>query len=281
MNRSFQFLRDWVYITLGVFSAGLGLKGFLLPNNFIDGGVTGISMLLAHIFELPLSYLIVIINAPFIFFGFRQIGKVFGIKTIIAISALALSLIFVKFPEITHDKLLAAVFGGFFLGAGIGLSIRGGSVLDGTEIMALIISKTSNITVGEVIFLANVVIFSVSAMVLDIETAMYSTITYLAASKTVNFIIHGIEEYTGIIIVSAKSKEVKDIIIKDMGRGVTIYKGKRGFTNQDQDIIFCVITRLEIMKLKTAIKKVDPTAFIVMHTINDTTGGLVKKQTIH
>lgn len=281
MKRSFQFLREWVYITLGVLSAGLGIKGFLLPNNFIDGGVTGISMLLAHIFELPLSYLIVIINAPFIFFGFRQISRVFGFKTIIAISVLALSLIFVQYPEVTHDKLLAAVFGGFFLGAGIGLSIRGGSVLDGTEIMALIISKTSNITVGEVIFLANVIIFSASAIVLNIETAMYSTITYLAASKTVNFIIHGIEEYTGIIIVSAKSKEVKDIIIKDMGRGVTIYKGKRGYTNQDQDIIFCVITRLEIMKLKTAIKKVDPTAFIVMHTINDTTGGLIKKQTIH
>jgi uncharacterized membrane-anchored protein YitT (DUF2179 family) len=277
-----RYIRDWIFIILGILSAILGLKGFLLPNHFIDGGVSGISMLLYYKFPfLLLPIMIILINAPFVFFGFKQVNISFGFKTCIAILGLAAGLYFVTFPVVTHDKLLAALFGGFFLGAGVGLSIRANCALDGTDIMALLISKNVSANIGEIIFLMNVIIFSVSAWAFGIELAMYSVLTYLAASKTADFFIRGIEEYTGMIIISSQSEVIRHAIVEELGRGVTIYKGKRGFTGEEQDILFCVITRLEIMKFKTLIRKHDENAFITMHSINDTTGGLIKKGSIH
>src|SRR6266404_3216360 len=203
MKRITREALNTVLVILGILSAGLGLKGFLLSSRFIDGGVTGISMLLAGVLGWPLSILILVINLPFIALGYRQIGRAFAIKSTVAIAGLSACLAFVRYPDVTPDELLTAVFGGFFIGAGIGLAIRGGAVLDGTEIAALLISKGSHLLkVGDVILLLNIVIFSAAAFTLGIESALYSILTYFAASKTIDFLIHGVEEYTAIIIIS-------------------------------------------------------------------------------
>ncbi|MBK7852685.1 MAG: YitT family protein [Bacteroidetes bacterium] len=273
-------------LSLGILSACLGLKGFLLPNHFIDGGVTGISMLISFLSGIPLPLLIVLINIPFVILGYRQIGFVFALKTTLAVLGLGFSLWLIEFPDITHDKLLVAVFGGFFLGAGIGLAIRGGGVLDGTEVLALAISRKAGMSVGDIILLFNILIFSAAAYLLDFERAMYSTLTYLSASKTIDFVIHGLEEYTGVTIVSDRSEEIRRIIIYQMGGGVTLLKGKRGYgshgdKNHDMDVIYTVITRLEINKLKGLVELIDPQAFMVMHSINDTKGGMIRKNPLH
>lgn len=279
MKKLIHGLLDTALILLGIFSAGFGLKGFLLSSHFIDGGVTGISMLLSNIFGWPLSILILVINLPFIAVGYKQIGKGFAIKSILAISGLALCLAFIKYPDVTSDKLLTAVFGGFFIGAGIGLAIRGGAVLDGTEIAALLISKSSGfLKVGDVILLLNVFIFGAAAWFLGIEPALYSMLTYFAASKTVDFLIHGVEEYTAVIIVSERSAEIREAVISCLRRGITVYKGRGGMTDQEQDILFCVVTRLEIGRVKNAAQSIDPTAFIVVHPLADAEGGVVKRR---
>lgn len=279
-------LKDFVLISLGILAAGLGLKGFLIPNKFIDGGVTGISLLLTGITELPVSIFIVALNIPFIIIGYYQVSKIFAFKTILAISGLAISLLFIPYPIITNDKLLISVFGGFSLGTGIGLAIRGGCVIDGTEILALYLSKKFSITVGDVILLINILIFSTAAMLLGIEAAFYSILTYLAASRTVDFIIEGIEEYIGVTVISDQSEKIQRAIIHNIGRGVTIYSGKKGFgkrgeVERELDIIFTVVTRLEISKLNNVIELVDDKAFVVQHRINDTRGGMIKKRPLH
>lgn len=269
------------FILLGIGLASFGLKGFLVPNHFIDGGITGISLLTFQLTGIPVSIWLIVFNAPFIVLGVKQIGKRFAINTSIAIVTLAAVIYFIDFPVITDDKLLISIFGGFFLGSGIGLAIRGGCVIDGTEILAVYMNRRSVLSMGDIILLINVVIFLIAAFILDIETAMYSILTYLSASKTVDFIIQGIEEYTGVTIVSAKSAQIREVITKNLGRGVTVYKGERGladsqFKNKDIDIIFTVVTRLEVFKLKQEIKLIDHKAFIVMSTISETKGGIIK-----
>ncbi|HEV7683123.1 MAG TPA: YitT family protein [Pyrinomonadaceae bacterium] len=282
MKKFLHGLLDFFLIVLGIFSAALGLKGFLLSSHFIDGGVTGVSMLLSSVAGWPLSVLILIINLPFIALGLRQIGKGFAIKSMLAIGGLAVVLAFVQFPDITPDKLLTAVFGGFFIGAGIGLAIRGGAVLDGTEIAALLISKKSHILkVGDVILLLNIVIFSAATFFLGIEPALYSMLTYFAASKTVDFLIHGVEEYTAVIIMSERSQEIRQVIVRDLERGVTVYKGRGGKSDDEQDILFCVVTRLEIGRIKTAAHEIDPSAFIVVQPLADADGGVIRKLALH
>src|SRR5882762_8651590 len=208
MKRIAREALNTTLVILGIFSAGLGLKGFLLSSHFIDGGVTGVSMLLANVLGWPLSILILLINLPFIALAYRQIGRGFAIKSTVAIAGLAVCLAVVSYPDVTQDKLLTAVFGGFFIGAGIGLAIRGGAVLDGTEIAALLVSKNSHLLkVGDVILILNVFIFSAAAFFLGIESALYSILTYFAASKTIDFLIHGVDEYTAVIIMSDKSEE--------------------------------------------------------------------------
>lgn len=279
---SLIWTKDIILILLGIFSAAFGLKSFLLPNSFIDGGATGISLLITELTEFPLSLLIIVVNLPFIILGYHVIGKQFAIKTAASIAVLALVMATVSFPDLTDEKILVAIFGGFFLGAGIGLAIRGGSVIDGTEVLALFLSRKMGVTVGDIITLLNIVIFSTAAYFLSIETAMYSLITYLSASRTVDFVIEGIEEYTGFTIVSVHSDAIRQMITNKLGRGVTVYNGKRGYGKQghtnDIDIIFTVITRLEINKLNSEIKIIDPNAFVVMNSIKDTIGGMVKKR---
>jgi len=273
-----HLLSDSFFILLGVFSAGFGLKGFLLPNMFIDGGAMGISLTIAELTEIPLSVLIVVINIPFLIMGVSTISKQFALKSIIAIILLALSVHFIPFPVITNDKLLIAIFGGFFLGLGIGLSIRGGSVIDGTEVLAIFVSKKTSMTIGDVILIFNVLIFSVAAYVFTIEISLYAMLTYLAASKTVDFVVSGIEEYIGVTIISEHSDEIRLAIIENLGRGCTVYSGKGGQTMEETDIIYTLITRLELAKLKTEIDKIDKDAFLVMHSIKDAKGGMIKKR---
>ena len=276
-------------ILLGISLACFGLKGFLLPNHFIDGGITGISLLTFQLTKssgIPVSVWLVLFNIPFIVLGAKQIGKRFAIVTSVAIVVLAATIFFVEFPVITDDKLLTAIFGGFFLGAGIGLAIRGGCVIDGTEILAVYLNRRSVLSMGDIILLINVIIFLLAGFVLGIETALYSILTYLSASKTVDFIIQGIEEYTGVTIVSAKSAQIREAITKNLGRGVTIYKGERGFESaqfksKDIDIIFTVVTRLEVSKLKQEVALIDHKAFIVISTISDTKGGIIKPRPLH
>lgn len=282
-----RLVGDFLLIVMGILSAGMGLKGFLLSSHFIDGGVTGISMLVSDVSGVPLYILIFIINVPFLFLGLSQMGKLFAFKSAAAIAGLSLCLAFIPFPDVTHDKLLTAVFGGLFIGAGIGLSMRGGAVLDGTEIAAVLVSrKTQIMKVSDVILILNVVIFGIATFYLGIEPALYSILTYLGASKMIDFILHGIEQYTGVTIVSDFSEEIRLAITQKLGRGVTVYQGKKGFgsrgeTEQFRDIIFTVTTRLEIPSLKKEVMAIDPTAFIVQQSIDDTTGGLLKKKALH
>lgn len=285
--RTFQIMfrrevKNLFLITIGVFLAAFGFKGFLLTNHFIDGGATGVSLLISALTKIPLHYLIICVNLPFVVMGYHVVGSRFAFRTSMAIAGLSLVLATVTFPNVTNDNLLVAVFGGFFLGAGIGFSIRGGAVIDGTEVLAIYLSRKVGATIGDVIISINVVIFSVAAYFLGIEVALYSMITYLAASKTLDFIVEGIEEYIGVTIVSGNSDEIREMIINKMGRGVTIYNGKKGFGKRgetiDAEIIYTVITRLEQNKLTTELEKIDPIAFIVMNSVKDTKGGMIKKR---
>jgi len=273
-----HLIHDAFFVFVGVFSAAIGLKGFLLPNMFIDGGVMGISLILAELSRLPLSILIFVVNLPFLIMGVSSISKQFAAKSIIAITLLALAVHFLSFPVVTDDKLLIAVFGGFFLGLGIGLAIRGGAVIDGTEVLAIFISKRVSLTIGDVILIFNVLIFSVAAYVFTIETALYAMLTYLVASKTVDFVVSGIEEYVGVTIISHKNDEIRIAILEKLGRACTIYQGKRGQSLEEVDIIYTLLTRLELSRLHTEVDKIDKDAFVIMHSIKDAKGGMIKKR---
>ncbi len=276
-------LKDVTFILIGTLSAAFGLKGFLLPNGFIDGGAVGISLLIKEITNVKLPILLIVVNVPFILLGIKIIGKEFAIKTAFGILLLSIFTAFIPYPQITHDKLLVAVFGGFFLGVGIGMAVRGGGVIDGTEVLAISIYRKYGITVGDVILVINIIIFSVAAYLLSVEVALYSILTYLAASKTVDFIIEGIEELRGVSIISVKPEEIREMIINKMRQGVTIYDGERGLGNYDTcnkkiKIVFTVTTRLEVNRLKAEIDQIDPNAFIFMTNIKDTIGGTLKKR---
>jgi len=245
----------------------------------------GISLLVSEVTNVSLSILIVAVNLPFLILGYSQIGKQFAIKSIIAIIVLAIVVYLIPYPLITSDKLLIAVFGGFFLGAGIGMAIRGGSVIDGTEVLAIYLSKGTGLTIGDIILIFNIIIFSFGAYILSIEVALYAILTYLAASKTINFIIEGVEEYTGITIISEDSDKIRLMITEELGRGVTIYAGKGGYGKKGNvlkqiDIVYTVITRLEIARLRTEVDKIDKNAFIIMNSIKDTKGGMIKKRSL-
>ncbi|GAB3014493.1 YitT family protein [Spirosoma pulveris] len=283
---SFRLIKDTVFITAGVLSAGMGIKGFLLSSHFIDGGVTGVSMLLASLIDIPLPIWLLVINLPFIGLGYRQFGRQFAFKSTLAITGLSISLAVIPYPDATPDLLLTAVFGGFFIGAGIGLAMRGGAVLDGTEIAALLISRSSPILkVSDVILVLNVLIFGAAAFFLGLNPALYSMITYFAASKTVDFLIHGIEEYTAILIISKQNEEIREKII-ERGWGITILKGQGGYgkhgSHHELDtVLYTVITRLEISRLRTLVLQVDPKAFIIQHSVDDVAGGKVKSLPMH
>jgi len=275
-------IKEYIFIIIGVFSAGFGLKGFLLPNRFIDGGATGISLLLQNITPLSLGVLLIIVNLPFLILATQTINVKFAVRSIIAIAFLAIVVHFVDYPIITQDKLLIAVFGGFFLGLGIGMSMRGGSVIDGTEVLAIFLSRKLSITVGDVLLLINIIIFSFGAYILSIETALYAILTYLAAGKTVDYVVDGVEEYVGVTIISEKHDELREMITDKLRRACTIYAGKGGYGKKgksyDKDIIYTVVTRLELARLHTEIDKIDSSAFIIMGIVKDIKGGMIKRK---
>lgn len=280
----FRELKSYVLIILGILSAGMGIKGYLLSSHFIDGGVTGISMLLNNIFGFPLFVLIPLINLPFIVLAYFQMGLRFAVKSSIAILGLALCLAFMPYPDVTPDKLLTAIFGGFFIGLGIGLAIRADAVLDGTEIAALLVSKsTGHLKVADVILILNVVIFAAAAFFLGVEPASYSILTYFAAAKTIDFLLHGVDEYTGVTIISEKSAAIRKEIVDTLGRSVTVYKGKgtQGASEDyglEHEIIFTVVTRLEIGKLQNVINRIDEHAVVIQHNITNMQGGLINRK---
>lgn len=274
--------KEALYIIIGVFSAGFGLKGFLLPNGFIDGGATGISLLLENITTIELSFLLILVNLPFLILGAKTFNIKFAIKSMAAIAFLGFVVHYFNYPTITEDKLLIAVFGGFFLGLGIGMSIRGGAVIDGTEVLAIFLSRKLSLTVGDVLLLINIVIFSFGAYMLSIEIALYAILTYLAAAKTVDFVVDGVEEYVGVTIISKEHEAIRDMLIEKLRRACTIYAGKGGYGSEgksyDKDIIYTVVTRLELAKLHTEIDKIDSKAFIIMSLVKDLKGGMIKRK---
>lgn len=276
-------VKEILFIAIGVFAAGFGLKGFLLPNDFIDGGATGVSLLIRVKSNIPLGILLILVNFPFLLLGAKTIGKKFAIKSIIAILVLALVVHFIQYPTITDDKLLIAVFGGFFLGLGIGMAMRGGGVIDGTEVLAIYLSRKWHMTIGDVLLLINIIIFSAGAYLLSIEIALYAILTYLVAAKTVDYVVDGVEEYMGLTIVSHKSEEIRVMLTRKLGRACTIYQGGGGYKTTNgspsySEIVYIVITRLELAKLSTEIDKIDKKAFIVMNVVKDIKGGMIKKK---
>ncbi len=287
MNTTRTYIKDTVLIIAGIFSVAMGLKGFLLSSHFIDGGVTGVSMLLNKLTGWSLSVLLPLFNLPFLVMGYYQIGRDFAIKSALGIAGLSLCLAVVPFPDVTPDLLLTALFGGAFIGAGIGLAMRGGAVLDGTEAAALLLSRRSAmLRVGDIILVINVFIFGLAAFFLGIEIALYSMITYFTASKAIDFLVHGIEEYTAVIIVSDKAETLRVLLTEELGKGVTVLKGqkgygKRGQDGHDTDVLYSVVTRLELSRLRDAIEQADPDAFMIQHGIDDARGGLVKGRPLH
>ncbi|GAA3781787.1 YitT family protein [Corallibacter vietnamensis] len=275
-------IKEYFLIFIGVISAGFGLKGFLLPNRFIDGGATGISLLLENITSIQLSFLLILVNLPFLILGAKTFSVKFALKSIVAIAFLGFVVHYVDYPTITNDKLLIAVFGGFFLGLGIGMSMRGGSVIDGTEVLAIYLSRKFSLTVGDVLLLINIIIFSFGAYILSIETALYAILTYLAAAKTVDFVVDGVEEYVGVTIISKEHEALRVMITEKLRRACTIYAGKGGYGEHksayDKDIIYTIVTRLELAKLHTEIDKIDNKAFIVMGLVKDLKGGMIKRK---
>ncbi|GGW96994.1 membrane protein [Salegentibacter mishustinae] len=257
----------------------VGLKGFLVPNNFLDGGVTGISILLLGISPLHISLLLLIFNLPFVIIGFKKIGYTFGIHAGIAILLLSAGMYLLEIEVFTEDKVLIAIFGGFFIGLGIGFVLRGGGVIDGLEVIALHTEKKSAFTSAEIILTLNILIIMGAAYRFGIETGMYSILVYYTAMLTTNYVVEGFEEFTALNIISKDAAEIQNMIANEFGKGITIFKGERGYLPKlhkkktDCDIIVTVVTRLEIHRIKNSVMKIDPQAFIFVNTIKEVNGG--------
>ena len=280
MTRRGRILRELlnaVLVAAGILSAGFGLRGFLMSSNFIDGGVTGISMLASKVTRVPLWLLLPAINLPFVALAYRQLGRAFAVRSVLAIAGLSAALEVIPYPDVTPDLVLTAVFGGVFIGAGIGLAIRGGAVMDGMEVAAILISRRSDLLkLGDVVLGLNVVIFSAAILVLGTEAALYSILTYAAAARTLEFVVNGIEQYTSITIISDRGPAIRERITRLLGRGVTVFQGRGGVEGQPREILYCVATRLEIGAIKGLVRELDPSAFTVTQTLADVEGGRVK-----
>ena len=279
--------KDYLLALIGIFSISFALKSLLMPNHFFDGGITGIALLVHEKFHYNIALIFVVFNIPFLLLGAKLIGKSFAIKSFLAIIILGLFLLFIPYPVITHDKLIIAVFGGFFIGLGVGLGMKSGFALDGIEVLAVYTGKKVGFSMSEIILGINIIIFSVAALFFGLEAAFYSMLTYFVASKTINYVVEGFEEFTGVTIISSKSEEVKQFLVLQMSKGITVYKGERGFMKDNfdnsvaTDIIFTVVTRLEVRKLKNAIHQIDSSAFIFSNSIKETAGGILKKRHEH
>lgn len=275
-------LKNLLFILAGAGLAVLAMKGFMIPNRFLDGGITGISILLHEMFHFNISILVIVLNLGFIYLGYRKIGKTFAVQTTIAVLLLAAGLLFIDIDPITSDKLLIAIFGGILIGTGVGLVIRGGGVIDGAEVIAVFTRRKTGFSNSEIIMLINCIIFAVAALEFGIETAMYSIITYFTATRATNYVVDGIEEYTAMNIVSARQEEIKDFLVNDLGKGITVYKGERGYLpgsfdiKTDCEIIVTIVTRLEIKQIQDSLMNIDPKAFVYVQSIKEASGGILK-----
>jgi len=275
-------LKNNIYIIVGVALVIFAMKGFMIPNQFIDGGITGISLLIHEIFHINLSFLAITLNVPFVYLGYKKIGKTFAVQTIISILLLSVGLLLVEIQPVTSDKLLIAIFGGVLIGSGIGLVIRAGAVIDGAEVLVVFTKRITGFSSNEIILLFNAIIFGTAALEFGIETALYSLITFFTATRAINYVVDGIEQHTSMNIVSAHDKEIKDFLVNKLGKGITVYKGERGYlpgsfnVKTDCDIIVTIVSRLEIKQIQDALKLIDPKVFIFIQSINEASGGVLK-----
>lgn len=268
-------------IGLAIFLASVGLKAFLLPNGFLDGGVTGIAILISEIFKMNISVVLPIVSIPFFIIGYFTITKRILLKSIISIVCLSLVIHFENFSSITDDKLIIATFGGLFLGSGIGLAIRNGAVLDGSELLGLYFNNKYGFSIGSIILFFNIFLFGITALVLTPEVAMYSILTYLVTSKAIDYTIQGFENYVGLMIISQKSGEIQDEFSKKIGQGITVYQGGKGFGKsgivENKEIIHLVLNRIDVMRINRLINEIDKDAFIIEFDVNDVKGGKIRK----
>lgn len=282
-----QLLQDFVLTLLGITIAGVALKLFLVPNHFFDGGVTGISLLVHEVYHFNLGLVILLLNLPLIAVSYFSIGKRFAFRTLVAVILLGICLLLIPNYAQTHDKLLISIFGGAFLGIGVGMIMRTGAALDGIEVLAVYTLKRTSFTITEIILGINIIIFTIAGFRFGIETALYSILTYFTATRCIDYVVEGLQAYTGVTIVSGKSEAIKYQLVNKLGRGITVYKGERGFlpgkfeVSTECDIIFTVITRLELRKLKNLVYDVDPKAFVFASTIKEASGGIIKRRQHH
>jgi len=276
-----QLISEVIQLFTGILLASIGLKMFLLPNGFLDGGATGIAILLSELFEFDISYFLVLVSIPFLVIAWFYLSKRIFIKSVISIVSLAIIIHFETFTAITDDKLLIAIFGGLFLGAGIGLAIRNGAVLDGSEILGIFIHDRLGVSIGKVIFLFNAILFTATAFLLSIEIAMYSILTFIVTAKVIDLMIEGFEDYVGLMIVSEKVDQINSRLISNIGTGTTLYQGNGGFgkrgAQDKKDIIHTVINRIDIRRTYHLIDTIDENAFIIEFDVNNIKGGIYTK----
>ncbi|RIW18379.1 YitT family protein [Algoriphagus lacus] len=272
-----------IYIVLGVFCAAVALKVFMLPNKFLDGGVTGIAIIVNLQYDIDLNLLLVLINIPFLWLGWKKIGKTFAVQSSFSVFLLVIVLVFLDIPPITNDLVLSAIFGGILMGLGIGLIIRGGGLIDGFEVITEFVQKSSPLSASEITVFLNSIIMLFAAIFFGIEPAMYSILTYFTAIKMTDYVVEGFEEYTALTVISREDEKVKELIVKEFGKAISVYKGERGYLpdtfhiKHPCDIIMTVVTRLEVHRMKEAIQQIDPKAFFYVQTIKEVKGGVIKR----
>jgi uncharacterized membrane-anchored protein YitT (DUF2179 family) len=279
---SWRWWRRLISLTLGCILVAIGLDLFLIPNQIIDGGVVGISIIFSEITPWSLSVFLVLFNLPFWFLGYKQIGKTFTFCTIYSVILLAVLTEFIHhFPRATDNLFLATVFGGIILGMGVGLIIRNGGSLDGTEVLAIIGNEKLGFSVGEIVMFFNVFILGSAGFVFGWDKAMYSLIAYFIAYKTIDVVVEGLDESKSVMIISDKPDEISEAILYRLGRGVTHIYGKGGYTQEEKELLYCIVTRLEVAKLKSIVSEIDPHAFVAIEHVHDVLGGRFKKKSIH
>lgn len=280
-NSIWGTIGEFLQIGFGIFLASIGLKAFLLPNGFIDGGVTGVSLLVQTIVDIDFSILFIGFSMPFLFLAYFKISKQVFLKSIISIICLALVIYFENFERLTEDKLLISIFGGLFLGMGIGISLRNGAVLDAAEIIGIYLNQRFGISIGKIILGFNIILFSVTALVTSIETALYSVLAYFVTARVTDLIIEGFEDFIGIMIVSRYPGKIKHIIIEQLGAGITVYKGMGGYGfeihDEEKPIIHSIINRIDLRKMHNLINQIDPDAFVVEFDVNNVKGGVLRR----
>lgn len=285
--KAIEYLQDLFLMIAGILFAGFALKFFLVPNHFFDGGITGISLLAHELYHFNLAILIILFNLPLIIISYFSVGRRFAFRTFLSVILLGICLFLLPDVALTADKLLISIFGGVFLGIGVGLIMRAGAALDGIEVLALYTLKRTSFSITEIILGLNILIFTIAAFKFGLETALYSILTYFAATRSIDYVVEGLQAFTGVTIISGKSEVIKYQLVNNLGRGITVYKGERGFLpgkfeiSSDCDIIFTVITRLELRKLKNLVYEVDPNAFVFANTIKEASGGIIKRRTQH